>query len=115
MWMFSARREAKETFFYVVGRDGQGGRHYVPYKMIGSGGGNQVRRQLRRIINEGRAPELAHTVARRLARQENAPWSEIARVEVCKGKFDVSDFFHGHKDPVEEQVKGASEVKRKEP
>lgn len=113
--MFSARREANETFWYVVGRDEQGGRHYVPYRMIGSGGGNQVRRQLRKIVNSGRAPELAHTVARRMARQDREPWSKIVRVEVCKGTFAVNEFFHGHKDPLEEQIKGTGEVRRKEP
>src|ERR1051326_6890547 len=111
--MFSARREAVETFYYLVGHDARGARHYIRYKLIGSGGGNQVRRQLRKIINDGRAPELARAVAKRLARQKNSPWSDIVSVSVCKGKFAVDDFFHGRKEPVQEQVKGSCAVKRK--
>jgi len=113
--MFSARRDAVETFYYLVGRDAQGNRHYIRYKLIGTGGGNQVRRQLRRIINEGRAPELAKTVAKRLARQERAPWSDIITIAVCRGKFAVDDYFHGRKVPVQEQIKASCEVKRKTP
>ena len=111
--MFSARRQATETFYYVLGRDEQGARYQIPYKMIGSGGGNQVRRQLRKIMNEGRGPELAQTVAKRLARKENAPWSQIAAVEVCRGKYVVNDFFHGRKEPVTETIEGSSPVERR--
>jgi hypothetical protein len=111
--MFSAKRDAIELFYYLVGLDDQGVRHYIRYKIIGTGGGNQVRRQLRRIVNERRSAELAKTVARRLARQEELPWSSIVTVNVCKGKFAVDDYFHGRKDPVEEQIKASCEVKRR--
>jgi len=113
--MFSSRRQATETFYYLVGRDGQGARHYIRYKLIGSGGGNQGRRQLRRIISEGRAPELARTVARRLALQKEPPWSELVAVDVCRGRFVVDDFFHGRKEPVREEVEGSCAVERKDP
>src|ERR1041384_5564559 len=53
--MFSSKRDAVETFYYLFGRDEQGVRHYIPHKIIGAGGGNSVRRQLRRNVNEGRA------------------------------------------------------------
>ena len=111
--MFSAKREPIETFYYLVGLDDTGARHYIRYRFIGDGGGNQVRRQLRKIINEDRAPELAAKVARRLGRQDQAPWSNIVSVTVCKGKFSVDDYFHGRKDPVEEQVKATCAVKRR--
>jgi len=113
--MFSSQRSATETFYYVVGHDGQGARHYIRHKLVGSGGGNQVRRQLRRIINEGRAPELAQTVAKRLARQEEPPWSQIVAVDVCRGRFVVDGFFHNRKEPVREEVKGSCAVERKAP
>src|SRR5262245_58596724 len=52
--MFSQKREATESFYYVVGRDSEGARHYVPRRWIGQGGQNQVRKNMRRIIEEGR-------------------------------------------------------------
>src|SRR5437867_6184718 len=63
--MFSAKRDEVETFYYVLGRDAEGTRYYIPYRIIGSGGGNSVRRQLRKIINEGHASDLAQAVAKR--------------------------------------------------
>jgi hypothetical protein len=111
--MFSARREAVETFYYVLGRDEQGKRYQIPYKMIGDGGGNQVRRQLRKIMNEGRAPELAKSVAKKVARSESSRWSKIVTVEVCRGKYAVDDFFRGRKEPVSETIKGSAPVERR--
>lgn len=111
--MFSSKREAIETFYYLVGRDQQGTRYLIPYKYAGSGGLNQVRRQIRKIVQQDRAPELARSVARRLARNEKAPWSNIVSVAVCRGRYSVDDYFHGRKDPVQEQVKASSPVTRR--
>ena len=110
--MFSNKRDAVETFYYVVGKDAQGQRHYVKYQWIGDGGGNQVRRQLRRIINEGRAQELAHKVAKRVAARDNSPWTDVVSVEVCKGKYDVDAFFHNRKEAVSEKVTAFAQVER---
>src|SRR5262245_34764942 len=42
--MFSAKRDKIETFYYVLGRDAEGGRYYLHYRLIGAGGLNSVRR-----------------------------------------------------------------------
>lgn len=111
--MFSQKREAIEKVFYVVGYDAQGGRYYVPRRWIGPGGQNQVRKQMRRMIQEDRAPELAQSVAKRLAGQEEEPWSRIKSVSVVAGQFVMNDFFHGKKEPVSEEALGTRKVKRK--
>ena len=111
--MFSNKREAIEDFWYLVARDTEGKRYYVPYNWIGNGGGNQVRRQIRKIMSEGHAPELAQTVARRLARRNDAPWSQVVSVAVVRGKYSVDDFFHGKKAPVSEKIGGLAQVERK--
>jgi len=111
--MFSTKREAIETFYYLVGRDEQGTRYLVPYKLIGPGGLNSVRRQVRRIVREGRGEELAQSVARRLSRKDEPPWSKIVAVSVVKGKYSVDDFYYGRKEPVEEEIKGFSPVERR--
>jgi len=111
--MFSNKRDPVETFYYLIGRDAQGMRHHVPYAWIGDGGGNQVRRQLRKIINDGRGSDLAKSVAKRIAKKERAPWSEVISVAVCQGKYDVNAFYHGHKEPVSEKVKGFATVERR--
>jgi hypothetical protein len=110
--MFSNKREPIETFYYVVGLDAQGQRYYMKHTLIGDGGGNQVRRQLRRIISEGRAPELAKDLAGKLARRDKEPWSKVVKVAVCSGKYSVDDFFHGKKSPVQEKIRGSATVER---
>jgi len=111
--MFSAKRDAVESFYYLVGRDQQGARHLISYKFAGAGGLNSVRRQLRKIVHEGRSAEIARKVAHRLASEDEPPWSNIVTVAVCRGDYSVDDFFHGKKDPVEEVIKASCAVKRK--
>ena len=112
--MFSDRRKPVETFYYVVGLDSEGKRYFIKNTIIGDGGENSVRRQVRKIINAGRAPELAQTVAARLAKKNGRRWGSIVSVAVCKGKYSVDDWFHGRKHPVSEQVVGSAEVSRTE-
>jgi hypothetical protein len=111
--MFSAKRKETETFHYMLGRDEAGNRFYLPYSFAGPGGLNSVRRQIRKITEEDRADELAHTLARKLRRKDEAPWSNIVTVAVVRGKFVVDDFFHGKKEPVSEQVKASCPVERR--
>jgi len=87
--MFSERRKPIETFYYVVGRDGVGKRHFIREGVIGDGGENQVRRQLRKIIDAGRAPELAQQIAARVATMSGRRWKSIVSVSVCKGRYSV--------------------------
>ena len=96
----------------MVDGDEQGARYYVPYQFIGPGGHNSNRRQIRRIVNEGRADELARSVAGRLGRQEELPWSKVVTVSVVRGKFAVDDYFHGKKEPVSEQIQASCPVER---
>ena len=110
--MFSAKREPVEYFFNLVARDEQGARHYVPYQLIGPGGHNSNRRQIRRIVNEGRADYLARSVAQRLSRLDELPWSKMVTVSVVRGQFAVDDYFHGKQEPVSEQIKASCPVER---
>ena len=110
--MFSTKRDAVETFYYMVGLDAQGGRHYIPYRYAGPGGLNSTRRQIRKLVREGHATELAQKVAHRVKRAENPPMSEVVTVNICRGEFSVDDFYHGKKTPVTEDVRGSARVER---
>jgi len=110
--MFSAKREPVEYFYYLVARDEQGARYYVPYQLIGPGGHNSNRRQIRRIVNEGRADYLSRSVAQRLSRQDELPWSKMVTVSVVRGQFAVDDYFHGKQEPVSEQITASCPVER---
>ena len=109
--MFSAKRSAVETFYYFVGVDRHGRRHIIRHGLM-DGGENQVRRQLRKIIDDGRAPELAQQVAARVAKRSGTRWTSIVSVSVCKGRYSVDDYFHGRKEPLSELVEGSADVQR---
>ena len=111
--MFSVKRQATETFYYMLGRDAEGARYLIPYTFAGPGGLNSVRRQIRRIVEEGRAADLARSVAKRVSRRDALPWSKVVTVAVVRGRYVVDDYFHGRKDPVSEQIKASCAVERK--
>jgi hypothetical protein len=110
--MFSAKRQAIETFYYMVGRDAEGKRYLIPHSMAGHGGLNAVRRQIAKICREGRGEELACTVAKRLAERERGRWSRIVSVAIVTGRYVVEDYFHGKKEPVSEKIRGTCTVER---
>lgn len=110
--MFSSKREPIETFYYVVGLDAEGRRIQIRHKVIGDGGENQVRRGLRKTINQGRAPELAQAIAQRVAQRDGRRYRDLVSVSVCKGKYSVDDYFHGKTQPVSERVYATALVDR---
>ena len=113
--MFSSKREPIETFYYVVGLDSEGQRHQLRHSVIGDGGENQVRRGLRKIVQNGGGPELAQKVAQRVAKRDGRRYRDIVSVSVCRGKYSIDDYFHGNKQPVSERVYGTAAVDRTQP
>jgi hypothetical protein len=110
--MFSTKRDAIETFYYMIGHDKKGERITIPYRFAGPGGLNSTRRQIRKLTQDGHAAELAQSVARRLARNDSSRWEDIVSVSIMRGRYSVADWYHGKKQPVAEQLKGFAVVER---
>ncbi|NOK59665.1 MAG: hypothetical protein GFH27_549285n189 [Chloroflexi bacterium AL-W] len=102
--MFSAKRSKKAKVSYLVGYDSQGQRHILSYKLAGSGGMNQVRRQIRFLVKHGYAEKLCHDVAERVAQQQTGILADIVRVQVVTGTYRLDTYFHGDRQPLSEQV-----------
>jgi len=66
--MFSARRRRTGTVTHLVGVDADGRSRVLHYRHAGTGGLNQVRRQIRRSVTEDRADALAERAAGSVAR-----------------------------------------------
>ena len=94
--MFSHARGDYYRVTYFVGDDAE----RLNYRLAGTGGFNQVRRQIRRAAKEGRGPDLCAAVANRLAGQPDAP----AEVAVVTGRFLLDGYFDGATAPVETEV-----------
>lgn len=89
--MFSARRPQKAGINYAVGVRADGTRCYLPSRMLGPAGINQVRRQLNRVIREGSAQGHAATIAARVASHQGL--RDVERIEIVRGRFDLDRCF----------------------
>lgn len=102
--MFSAKRSKKAKVSYLVGYDSRGQRHILSYKLAGSGGMNQVRRQIRFLVKNGHAEKLCHNVAERVAQQRKGVLTDIVRVQVVTGTYRLDTYFQGDRRPLSENV-----------
>ncbi len=110
--MFSAKRDVQYTVNYLVGYDSLNNRHLIPYKLIGRGGFNQVRRQLNRNVNRKKYKSVTRRVAKRIARSRQSPFSALKEVHLVKGTYNIDEYFIGDKNPAEEEILFVQPVKR---
>lgn len=114
--MFTARRTRDHREHYLVGHDARGGRTRLPWTCAGSGGLNQVRRQIRRSIRGGRADELCAAVAAEVARRKGGRYRRLLEVRVVTGRFRLAEYFGGgSRKPRSERVRAACAVRRTDP
>ena len=113
--MFSQKRSEQYLVNYIVGFDARGNRYVIPHQFAGSGGFNQTRRQLNRVVREKRADELCRAIAARVAREEKPPYTEIVSVQIVTGTYRFADYFGGTKTPLTERVRAAAPVERGKP
>ncbi|TRX59088.1 hypothetical protein FNH22_11220 [Fulvivirga sp. M361] len=112
--MFSHKRKPTYSFTYFVGYDATGNRHTIPYKYLGTGGFNQVRRQVRKSAKTGKHDDLTMEVAKRLARSKREPLTQIVQVEMVKGRYHLEDYFlTKKKEPLKEKVYSRQNIERK--
>jgi hypothetical protein len=108
--MFSARRRATARTIHLVGIQRDGGRVCIPHHCVGTGGLNQVRRQIGRACGAGGAPALCATVAGRIAR--DAAYDGIRAVQVVESSYRIDDYFLRRDALAAERVLAISEVVR---
>lgn len=108
--MFSARRQRSGTVVHLVGVDSSGQAQVLHYRHAGTGGLNQVRRQIRRTVKAGRAQELADTAARSVAGSTRSSKRRVVQVRVVSSRHAYDEFFAGHRVPEEETVHATAAV-----
>ncbi|MBK9337873.1 MAG: hypothetical protein IPM98_15540 [Lewinellaceae bacterium] len=103
--MFSQKRDSVYTVSYLVGYDAQGRELLVPYCYAGSGGFNQVRRQINKKVKQGKGVALTEKVAKRLAKTDRAPYNRLVRVALMTGTYHLDHYFlHRQKTPLQESL-----------
>ncbi|MFC7404083.1 hypothetical protein [Georgenia alba] len=104
--MFSARRRRHGRVVHVVADHADGTTRDVPYRRLGDGGFNQVRRQVaKRASSAAGADDLAREVLARLSGDLEPP----VRVRVLRSTYVYDDFFAGHRAPLRSVQLGAAE------
>ena len=107
--MFSTPRRQHAHVAYAVGVAADGTRRYLPHTRIGTGGLNQVRRQLYRIaITDDRAGAWAPRLAARLA--ANPACDDLVRVDIIRGQFDLDKCLLDHHTQGEETILASVEL-----
>ncbi|HXG83617.1 MAG TPA: hypothetical protein VNI84_06280 [Pyrinomonadaceae bacterium] len=69
---------------------------------------NQVRKQISKSARNEDAPKLCQKVAQRRGER----YGKIVKVVVVSGEYNLNDYFAGAKNPVEEKIRVACEVRR---
>lgn len=110
--MFTVKRETTHPVRYLVGIRADGSRVHLPGRLIGSGGMNQVRYQINRVVDEGWTDEYVHTFAAKLGTRKK--YADVARVQIVEGFFHLDEFmFTRELNPEQEDVLAEAEVPRK--
>ncbi|WP_282085009.1 hypothetical protein [Aquimarina algiphila] len=91
--MFSKKRKATYGLYYFVGYDTTQKRHKISYKIAGTGGFNQVRRQIRKAARSDRAQAFTQKVAEKIANKKGYPYSNLVRIELVKGYYHLENYF----------------------
>lgn len=110
--MFSAARSRCGKVSHLVAREADGAERILPHRHAGTGGLNQVRRQINRQVREGRAPELATRVAASVAASRRAAERTVTEVQVVTSKHRFDDFFAGDRAPRRREVHATATVHR---
>ena len=109
--MFSFEKGDRQRVTYLVAYDGAGSRFLLPYWYAGTGGMNQVRRQINKQVDRGQSSRLCRSVASRVARSGDLP-GDLGTVEIVTGTFFMTQFFAGNRVPVSEIVRAQCSVQR---
>jgi hypothetical protein len=112
--MFSDHLDKHWKLSYAVAVYADGRRESLPYHVLGTGGVNQVRKQLFRAVLRGRAAQHARLLAGRVA--AHPACADVVRVEIVRGEFDLDHCVLSRRtEPGTETVLASAEVIRGDP
>lgn len=110
--MFSQKRGRAASLHHLLGIGADGVEHILPHTLAGSGGLNQVRRQINRYVREERADKLARRVAHNVGRSVNPTYASVEKVQVVTSRHRYDDWFDGNKEPLRRRVRAEAPVRR---
>ncbi len=110
--MFSKSRGESTQLSYLVGIDDRGTEHVIRYTYAGTGGFNQVRKQIRKGVHQGNGEQICRRVASRIARKNSGPLSAVKTVFLVTGTFRLDQYFAGNTRPESVSIEAFCDVNR---
>jgi hypothetical protein len=110
--MFSLKRADATTVRYLVGVGARGERQLLPHTYAGTGGLNQVRRQINKVVRGGKADSLCRTVVAKVAQEDEKRFAGVVTVQIVTGRYRLTDYFTAKRKPVRERVNASCPVER---
>lgn len=102
--MFTAKRKASGQVTHLVGVTADGETRFLPHGLAGSGGLNQVRRQLARSARRGTADRVCAAVAAKVAASGERGLADLVEVRVVTCEYRFDDFHAGRRAPMTERI-----------
>ncbi len=91
--MFAKKRSENYGLHYVVGQDTLGRRTRIHYKLAGTGGFNQVRRQINKARKKQGGVPFLEKVANNLSKKESDLYGRLVSLELVKGYYPLEGYF----------------------
>ncbi|BFP42454.1 hypothetical protein FGF1_32990 [Flavobacteriaceae bacterium GF1] len=91
--MFAKKRTQNYGLYYVVGQDTLGQDFRIPYKLAGTGGFNQVRRQINKARKKEKGLPFLQKVAGNIAKKEPQLYDRLMALELVKGYYHLEGYF----------------------
>jgi hypothetical protein len=110
--MFTEKRAEKARVTTTVGFGAQGTRELIPYLFAGTDGLNEVRKQIRKMAQTGKATELCRSVIARIAQSKRERFANVGSVQIVTGEYRLADYFSGNKSLVLDRMNASRQVKR---
>jgi len=110
--MFSARRANVGAVVHLVGLTADGVPRLLHHRHAGTGGLNQVRRQIRRRVAAGGAEDLAREAADSVGAGRRRSEVPVVEVQVVTSRHRYDDFFAGDREPLARWVHATAPVRR---
>lgn len=101
--MFAAKRGATARCTYLIGLDADGGRRCLPHTLAGTGGLNQVRRQLNRAGKRKDRAAICRKVAARVGKNRML-YPDIVAVRFMAGEYCLKSYCAGVRAPLTETI-----------
>ncbi|MCA8958679.1 MAG: hypothetical protein KDC87_21560 [Planctomycetes bacterium] len=112
--MFSKHRHGRTSLVHAVGRRADGTSIDLDCRFASTGGMNQARHKMNRMVKGGRSSVLAKTVARRVRRQGVAERERLVSIQIVRDTFVFDRFFAGDRTPEKRRVLGQRKLAREQ-